>query len=174
MSHVLQVGLGGLGGLGNLNQAGLGSLKVPPPPLAPEAAAAIAAAAQSAPSTPVDPLRSSGPLNELQPSSRLYVVVHKGVTEELLTSLFCILPGMELCDLKRDHHTGLSRVDFLLPIHQQRGYKGENQHTCKQDLRQVCHGDIVCPPFGRSLAISRAIVILLFLFLLSAEDRLLK
>ncbi len=40
---------------------------------------------------------------------RLFVVVHKGVSEEMLTRLFRRLPGMEYCDLKKDRTTGRSK-----------------------------------------------------------------
>ena len=42
--------------------------------------------------------------------TRLYVVVSKGVSEDILTHLFRAFPGLEYCDLKRDHTTGQSRV----------------------------------------------------------------
>ncbi|CAL8466686.1 g6222 [Coccomyxa elongata] len=41
--------------------------------------------------------------------TRLYVVVSKGVSEDVLTRLFRAFPGLEYCDLKRDHTTGQSR-----------------------------------------------------------------
>mmetsp|Transcript_15110 Transcript_15110/g.24871 ORF Transcript_15110/g.24871 Transcript_15110/m.24871 type:complete len:608 (-) Transcript_15110:1241-3064(-) len=37
---------------------------------------------------------------------RLYVVVHKSVTQDQLARLFSRYPGMEYCDLKRDRSTG--------------------------------------------------------------------
>ncbi|GAX80303.1 hypothetical protein CEUSTIGMA_g7741.t1 [Chlamydomonas eustigma] len=40
---------------------------------------------------------------------RLFVVVHKGVSEDLLQRLFRRLPGMEYCDLKKDRTTGRSK-----------------------------------------------------------------
>ncbi len=42
--------------------------------------------------------------------TRLYVVVSKGVSEDVLTRLFRVFHGLEYCDLKRDHTTGQSRV----------------------------------------------------------------
>ena len=39
---------------------------------------------------------------------RLFVVVHKGASEEGLARLFRSFPGMEYCDLKRDRLTGLA------------------------------------------------------------------
>ena len=45
-----------------------------------------------------------------QNMTRLYVVVSKGVSEDILTRLFRAFPGLEYCDLKRDHTTGQSRV----------------------------------------------------------------
>ncbi|KAK9916623.1 hypothetical protein WJX75_005036 [Coccomyxa subellipsoidea] len=44
-----------------------------------------------------------------QNMTRLYVVVSKGVSEDILTRLFRAFPGLEYCDLKRDHTTGQSR-----------------------------------------------------------------
>ncbi|GMH37093.1 hypothetical protein BSKO_04966 [Bryopsis sp. KO-2023] len=40
---------------------------------------------------------------------RLFVVVYKGVTEEMLARLFRRFPGMEYCDLKKDKRTGKSK-----------------------------------------------------------------
>lgn len=49
--------------------------------------------------------------------TRLYVVVSKGVSEDVLTRLFRAFPGLEYCDLKRDHTTGQSRVSLpLFPL----------------------------------------------------------
>jgi hypothetical protein len=42
--------------------------------------------------------------------TRLYVVCAKGVSEDVLACLFRAFPGLEYCDLKRDHLTGASRV----------------------------------------------------------------
>lgn len=41
---------------------------------------------------------------------RLFVMTHRGVSEELLARLFASVPGCEYCDLKHDHATGASRV----------------------------------------------------------------
>ncbi|KAK9841804.1 hypothetical protein WJX81_004164 [Elliptochloris bilobata] len=40
---------------------------------------------------------------------RLFVMTHRGVSEELLARLFASVPGCEYCDLKHDHSTGASR-----------------------------------------------------------------
>ena len=42
--------------------------------------------------------------------TRLYVVCCKGLTEDTLACMFRAFPGLEYCDLKRDHLTGQSRV----------------------------------------------------------------
>ncbi|KAK9825572.1 hypothetical protein WJX74_007012 [Apatococcus lobatus] len=41
--------------------------------------------------------------------NRLFVVVHKSVSEPTMRQLFRVFPGMEYCDLKHDHATGLSK-----------------------------------------------------------------
>lgn len=41
---------------------------------------------------------------------RLFVVVHKSVSEEVLARLFRNYPGMEYCDLKKDKATNKSKV----------------------------------------------------------------
>ena len=41
---------------------------------------------------------------------RLFVVVHKSVSEDQLRLLFRQYPGCEYCDLKRDKLTGRSKV----------------------------------------------------------------
>ena len=41
--------------------------------------------------------------------NRLFVLVNPSVTQEQLTRLFDLIPGMELCEIKRNHHTGESR-----------------------------------------------------------------
>ena len=48
-------------------------------------------------------------LNSVPPGNRLFVVVHKGVNEESLASLFRCYPGMEYLNLKRDRLTGRSK-----------------------------------------------------------------
>ena len=48
-------------------------------------------------------------LNSVPPGNRLFVVVHKGVNEESLASLFRCYPGMEYLNLKRDRVTGRSK-----------------------------------------------------------------
>jgi len=40
----------------------------------------------------------------------LFVVTHRGVSEDLLARAFAAIPGCEYCDLKHDHATGASRV----------------------------------------------------------------
>lgn len=40
---------------------------------------------------------------------RLFVVVHKGVTEDAIARLFRRFPGMEYCDLKKERATGKSK-----------------------------------------------------------------
>lgn len=40
---------------------------------------------------------------------RLFVVVHKSVSEDMIARLFKRLPGMEYCDLKKDYATGKSK-----------------------------------------------------------------
>ena len=42
-------------------------------------------------------------------NNRLYIIVSPSVTEEQLTRLFDIIPGLEYCDLKCNHSTGESR-----------------------------------------------------------------
>lgn len=42
--------------------------------------------------------------------TRLYVVHPKAISEDVLAFLFQSYPGMEYCDLKRDHATGHARV----------------------------------------------------------------
>lgn len=42
--------------------------------------------------------------------TRLYVVCAKSVSEDVLACLFRAFPGLEYCDLKRDHVTGQPRV----------------------------------------------------------------
>ena len=53
---------------------------------------------------------SSPPLSK----QRLFVVVHKTVTEDMLQRLFRQFPGMEYCDLKKDRTTGRSKVSVPL------------------------------------------------------------
>lgn len=53
--------------------------------------------------------RSSQDLNSVPPGNRLFIVVHKGVNEETLASVFRSFPGMEYLDLKRDRSTGRSK-----------------------------------------------------------------
>jgi hypothetical protein len=65
------------------------------------AAAAAAAAGQGGHGGPGGP-----PLSQ----QRLFVVVHKSVSDEQLRLLFRQYPGMEYCDLKRDKATGKSKV----------------------------------------------------------------
>jgi hypothetical protein len=60
-------------------------------------AAAAAGPGQGLPPTPVS-------------KQRLFVVVHKSVTEDVLQRLFRQYPGMEYCDLKKDRATGKSKV----------------------------------------------------------------
>ena len=45
-----------------------------------------------------------------QHRSRLYVVCHKVASEQMLTQIFSVFPGLEYCSLKRDHTTGFSKV----------------------------------------------------------------
>lgn len=47
--------------------------------------------------------------------TRLYVVCCKGLTEDTLACMFRAYPGLEYCDLKRDHLTGQSRVRARAP-----------------------------------------------------------
>lgn len=56
----------------------------------------------SSQSQPVD-------LDSVPPGNRLFVVVHKGVNEESLASLFRCYPSMEYLNLKRDRVTGRSK-----------------------------------------------------------------
>jgi hypothetical protein len=65
------------------------------------AAAAAAAGGQGMPGGPGGP-----PLSQ----QRLFVVVHKSVSDDQLRLLFRQYPGMEYCDLKRDKATGKSKV----------------------------------------------------------------
>ncbi|GFH06706.1 uncharacterized protein HaLaN_01378 [Haematococcus lacustris] len=61
----------------------------------------------SASASPMSPNNMSGmPLSK----QRLFIVVHKGVPEEMLARLFRRFPGMEYCDLKKDRATGRSKV----------------------------------------------------------------
>ena len=48
-------------------------------------------------------------LDSVPPGNRLFVVVHKGVNEESLASLFRCYPSMEYLNLKRDRVTGRSK-----------------------------------------------------------------
>jgi RNA recognition motif-containing protein len=48
-------------------------------------------------------------LNSVPPGKRLFVVVHKGVNEEALSSIFRCFPEMEYLDLKRDRVSGRSK-----------------------------------------------------------------
>ena len=48
-------------------------------------------------------------LNSVPPGKRLFVVVHKGVNEEALSSIFRCYPEMEYVDLKRDRVSGRSK-----------------------------------------------------------------
>ncbi|KAL6758294.1 hypothetical protein V8C86DRAFT_3134492 [Haematococcus lacustris] len=60
----------------------------------------------SASASPMSPNNMSGmPLSK----QRLFIVVHKGVPEEMLARLFRRFPGMEYCDLKKDRATGRSK-----------------------------------------------------------------
>ncbi|KAJ9513161.1 hypothetical protein QJQ45_029346 [Haematococcus lacustris] len=62
--------------------------------------------AMSASASPMSPNNMSGmPLSK----QRLFIVVHKGVPEEMLARLFRRFPGMEYCDLKKDRATGRSK-----------------------------------------------------------------
>jgi len=71
------------------------------------AAAAAAGPGQGLPPTPVS-------------KQRLFVVVHKSVTEDVLQRLFRQYPGMEYCDLKKDRATGKSKgycyVNYSTPV----------------------------------------------------------
>eukprot|EP01025_Chloroclados_australasicus_P049946 TRINITY_DN5708_c1_g1_i12.p3 TRINITY_DN5708_c1_g1~~TRINITY_DN5708_c1_g1_i12.p3 ORF type:complete len:314 (-),score=54.90 TRINITY_DN5708_c1_g1_i12:3080-4021(-) len=49
------------------------------------------------------------PISPAPTGQRLFVVVHKGVSEEQLARCFRRFPGMEYCDLKRDRITGKSK-----------------------------------------------------------------
>eukprot|EP00210_Caulerpa_lentillifera_P008383 g7995.t1 len=54
----------------------------------------------------------TAPQNHIVPTLsklRLFVVVHKGVSEEMLVRLFRRFPGMEYCDLKKDKKTNKSK-----------------------------------------------------------------
>ncbi|KAJ9512888.1 hypothetical protein QJQ45_029135 [Haematococcus lacustris] len=63
--------------------------------------------AMSASASPMSPNNMSGmPLSK----QRLFIVVHKGVPEEMLARLFRRFPGMEYCDLKKDRATGRSKA----------------------------------------------------------------
>lgn len=42
-------------------------------------------------------------------NTRLFIIVSPTVTQEQLSSLFDLIPGMDYCDLKRNHHTRDSR-----------------------------------------------------------------
>jgi hypothetical protein len=66
------------------------------------AAAAAAAAASGA--------QGGGPGGPPLSQQRLFVVVHKSVSDDQLRLLFRQYPGMEYCDLKRDKATGKSKV----------------------------------------------------------------
>lgn len=56
--------------------------------------------------SPVSPNNLAGvPLSK----QRLFVVVHKGVTEDAIARLFRRFPGMEYCDLKKERATGKSK-----------------------------------------------------------------
>jgi hypothetical protein len=59
---------------------------------------------------------------------RLFVVVHKSVSEEQLRLLFRQYPGCEYCDLKRDKLTGRSKVGDVSRV----GYEGEGGGGAKQ------------------------------------------
>ena len=55
---------------------------------------------------------TEGIANQLASSfrnKRLFVIVSPSVTQDQLSSLFDLIPGMEYCDLKRDHNTHESR-----------------------------------------------------------------
>lgn len=55
--------------------------------------------------SPVSPNNNNSPISK----QRLFLVVHKGVTEEMIARLFRKLPGMEYCDLKKDRVSGKSK-----------------------------------------------------------------
>ena len=54
-------------------------------------------------------MRNNADLNSVPPGKRLFIVVHKGVNEETLASVFRCYPGMEYLDLKRDRTNGRSK-----------------------------------------------------------------
>ncbi|KAG1678862.1 hypothetical protein FOA52_003530 [Chlamydomonas sp. UWO 241] len=56
--------------------------------------------------SPVSPNNDGSPR---LPKQRLFLVVHKGVSEDMIARLFRKLPGMEYCDLKKDRVTGKSK-----------------------------------------------------------------
>lgn len=56
--------------------------------------------------SPVSPNNDNSPQMSKQ---RLFVVLHKGVSEGMIARLFRRLPGMEYCDLKKDRATGKSK-----------------------------------------------------------------
>jgi len=57
--------------------------------------------------SPVSPNNNNSPTQLSK--QRLFVVVHKGVGEDLLARLFRRFTGMEYCDLKKDRATGKSK-----------------------------------------------------------------
>jgi hypothetical protein len=75
-------------------------------PTAQDYAAAAAAAAAAA----GGPGGHGGPGGPPLSQQRLFVVVHKSVSDDQLRLLFRQYPGMEYCDLKRDKATGKSKV----------------------------------------------------------------
>ena len=97
------MGLSGLGGLGNLGPTALSGLRVGPQ-------LTSDSTHPSAPSTPAGPIQRRGtppaesPTSEAGPQ-RLYVVVHKGATEDMLIALFQVraAPNPNACELPTCH-----------------------------------------------------------------------
>ncbi|KAK9804003.1 hypothetical protein WJX72_011888 [[Myrmecia] bisecta] len=89
---------GGLGGLGNV---GMQSSGHPGPLLG-------SLGTSSSPDASVSRLPSME-LSSATSRQRLFVVVHRSVTEDMLVRIFRMFPGMEYCDLKQDRATGQSK-----------------------------------------------------------------
>lgn len=109
-----QVGLGFVGGLGNIQTSTPGAMG-----LNASGTTSLGSGSSTLSTANFHGYNSYGGLtNAVTPNAspsptlskqRLFVVVHKGVGEDMIARLFRRFPGMEYCDLKKDRATGKSK-----------------------------------------------------------------
>lgn len=109
----MQAGLGGLGAYSQSPALGPAALHTPSP-MSPLAVNPHLFAMEDERPTPTGSTPTAHALSPhaagVFPSTRLYVVVSKAVSADILGSIFRTVPGLQFCDLKRDHRTGQSRA----------------------------------------------------------------